>query len=681
MSAPAAERAATPAADELDLVLERVRAHAALRTAWLRRLWAAEGLPAGALAVTHGETDAALAGADDPRAEAAWRAGDEAAALAARAAEADASLEASPGRLARLALVFGLDAAEVDLLSLAFAVAVEPPMARLCAYLHDHAERAHAGEALAARIFGHARRGPWPPDGPLLRWRLVERRGDAVICDPHIVAWLLGRNDLDGALLGRAELVTARPALATWPVEPVAEAVRRALDAGESASVRIVVRAGAGEGRRTFAAAVAAELGMPALTVRAEAVELAARELLMRASRQAFLDGVAPVWVGPGAAELPFGAATAQFPIQFLVTERDRRPSSQGGVIDHVVDLPAGDTADRRRLWAGHLRPAWKPAELDALAARSRATPGEIAAASAAGPRSAADAVALVQRQTAARAGRLVRRLECPFELDDLAVPDRVREVLDDILHEAAERTAFWEEPAARRLFPTGRALLALFAGPPGTGKTMAAQVIARQLGFELWRVDLSALVSKWVGETAENVARLLEQASRSDVVLLFDEADALYGKRASEVRDAQDRYVNMDTGHLMVAVEDHDGIVLLATNQKGAIDAAFLRRLRHIVDFPRPGAPQRLEIWRRLVAALAGERAASTLAGELEALAEGVEATGAQIKYAVLGATLAARRGGGPVTTGHLIAALNRELGKEGRPLSARDVGRLVRP
>jgi ATPase family associated with various cellular activities (AAA) len=677
MSAPAAERAV-----EADLILVRVRAHAALRTAWLRELWAAEGAPAGPLAVTHAEADAALAGADDPRAEAAWRAGAEAEVLVARAAAADAALEASPGRLARLAVIFGLDAADVDLMALAFAAAVDPAIARLCAYLHDHPDRAHASEALARRVFAHAQPGPWPPDAPVLRWRLVERRGgDAVAADPHIVAWLLGRNDLDGALLGRAELLEPKAPLDPWPVEPVAEAVRRALDAGPAARVRVIVRAGPGEGRRTFAAAVAGALGMPALAVRAEPVEPAARELLMRASRQAFLDGVAPVWVGAGAAELPFGAGARPFPIQFVVLERGDRPAAATGVSDLLVDLPAGATADRRRLWADHLpaAPPWPPAELDALAARSRATPGEIAAAAAAGPRSAAEAMALVQRQTASRAGPLVQRLECPFEAADLAIPARVREVLDDILHEAAVRTAFWEEPAARGMFPTGRALLALFAGPPGTGKTMAAQVIARELGFELWRVDLSALVSKWVGETAENVARLLEQAARADVVLLFDEADALYGKRATDVRDAQDRYVNMDTGHLMVAVEDHDGVVLLATNQKGAIDPAFLRRLRHVVDFPRPAAAQRLEIWRRLVAALAGDRAAAALSGELEALAEGVDATGAQIKYAVLGATLAARRDGGPVTAGRIVASLNRELGKEGRPLSARDVGRLV--
>jgi MoxR-like ATPase len=681
MSAAAVERVA-----DTDLVLERVRAHAALRTAWLRGLWAEQGPPAGPFSVTHAEADGALAGVDDVAAEAAWRASAPVAPLAARAAAADTAVEArSGGRLARLVLTFGLTADDVDLLSLAFAAAVDPPIAQLCAYLHDHPDRPHASEALARRIFNHATPGPWPPDAAVLRWHIVERREagpgiDAIVADPHIVAWLLGRNDLDAALLDRAGLIASLPPLGSWPVEPTADAVRRALDTGEHAHVRVVVRGWPGEGRRTFAATVAAALGMPALAVRAEAVEPAARELVLRASRQAFLDGVAPVWVGRGAADLPFSAGTA-FPVQFVVTACGRRPSACTGAIDHVVDLPAGTTADRRRLWSAALSAAacWPPSDVDAVAARTRATPAEIEAAAAAGPGSVADAVAFVQRQTADSAGPLVQRLPCPFEVEDLAVPDRVRAALDDIAYEAAVRTSFWEEPAARQLFPTGRGLLALFAGPPGTGKTMAAQVIARALGFELWRVDLSALVSKWVGETAENVARLLARAARTDVVLLFDEADALYGKRASDVRDAQDRYVNMDTSHLMVAVEDHDGIVLLATNQKGAIDPAFLRRLRHIVDFPRPGPEQRMEIWRRVVAALAGDERADAIAGELASLAEGVEATGAQIKYAVLGATLAARRAGAPLSIGELLAALNRELGKEGRSLSARDLGRLV--
>src|SRR6185295_11737028 len=186
-----------------------------------------------------------------------------------------------------------------------------------------------------------------------------------------------------------------------------------------------------------------------------------------------------------------------------------------------------------------------------------------------------------------------------------------------------------------RRLFPQGRGLIALLAGDPGVGKTMAAQVIAAQLGpLDLYRIDLAAIVSKWVGETSQNIDRLLRRAAEMNVVLLFDEAEAIYSKRSTEMRDAQDKYVAMDTAHLMVAIENYSGIVLLSTNLKNNIDPAFLRRLRYVVDFPRPDAAQRLEIWRRVVTGLAGEAAWPALASHVRRLAEQVDVTGSQIKY-----------------------------------------------
>ena len=130
----------------------------------------------------------------------------------------------------------------------------------------------------------------------------------------------------------------------------------------------------------------------------------------------------------------------------------------------------------------------------------------------------------------------------------------------------------------------------ALFHGPRGTGKTMTAEVIAAELGVELYRVDLSAVVSKYIGETEKNIDRVFRQASESGAVLLFDEADALFGKR-SAVKDAHDRYANAETNYLLQKIEEHDGIVILATNMRGNIDTAFLRRLRFIIDFPMPGS------------------------------------------------------------------------------------------
>jgi SpoVK/Ycf46/Vps4 family AAA+-type ATPase len=207
----------------------------------------------------------------------------------------------------------------------------------------------------------------------------------------------------------------------------------------------------------------------------------------------------------------------------------------------------------------------------------------------------------------------------------------------------------------------------------------MAVQVVARRLGLTLYRVDLSALISKWVGETSKHIEALLRAAADARVLLLFDEADSLFGKRAQEQRDAQDRYVNMDSSHLLAALETFPGVAVLATNLRGNLDHAFTRRLRHVVSFPKPGPVERLEIWRRVMTALAGAEAADALRGDLAVLAGGVELTGAEIKNACLGALFSARRSQEPLARRHLVQALTRELTKAGRSLSERERQRLM--
>ena len=205
----------------------------------------------------------------------------------------------------------------------------------------------------------------------------------------------------------------------------------------------------------------------------------------------------------------------------------------------------------------------------------------------------------------------------------------------------------------------------------------MAAQVIAAQLGLDLFRIALSTVVSKYVGETSKNLYRIFARAEEMDAVLLFDEADALFGRR-TEIKDAHDRFANTDTNYLLQAIEGYRGIALLATNKKANVDPAFLRRIRYVLDFPKPDSTERRRLWRRLVSELAGDERARELGRELDTIAASVEATGAQIKYAVLSALFLARRDGRPVEIAHLVRGLERELIKEGRGLTERDRERL---
>jgi SpoVK/Ycf46/Vps4 family AAA+-type ATPase len=175
----------------------------------------------------------------------------------------------------------------------------------------------------------------------------------------------------------------------------------------------------------------------------------------------------------------------------------------------------------------------------------------------------------------------------------------QLREILARIRHQAIvlERWGFGKKHARQS------GVSVLFAGPPGTGKTMAAEVIAGELGLELFRIDLSAVVSKYIGETEKNLEVVFRAADRGDAVLLFDEADALFGKR-SEVKDAHDRHANVEIAYLLQRLESYEGLAILTTNLRGNIDEAFLRRLDHILEFPLPEEAERLQIWERALPA-----------------------------------------------------------------------------
>jgi adenylate kinase family enzyme len=681
-----------PERDVLADVVQRVRLRAKRRAAWLRTLWARERSPGGPAVVSHAEVDAWLEGWDSVDAErrfiasgASGEAGDDARVLDGALAAVESALGTAEGsRLGKLEQVFGLDARESDLVQACLATVLDPSLGRVFAYLHDNAARAYPTEPLVARLFGHGVRRVLVPGSPLVRWGIVREdlvaAGEpaALALDPAIRDWLVGDHCLDAALVDVARLHTALPPLPRWPVAATAEVIQRILGTGR---VRVSLVGPPGSGRRTLAACVAGELGLSVLAIDADAIsDDDWPGVFLRAQRQAFLDGCALAWVGDSALRRRWTDAIPLFPVQFVIAEAGHGLDAQAGFVEHTVELPALSVAERAALWRLHVATAraWSDDELHALAAQHRVTAGEIAAIGPRAPADAAQAAALIRESTRGRLGELARWVECPFAWDDLVLPEALRGALQDLVFEAGDRAAFWEDPAARRLFPQGRGLFALFTGSPGTGKTMAAQVLAAALGLDLFRISLSAVVSKYVGETAKNLARILARAEAMDAVLLFDEADALFGKR-TEIKEANDRFANTDTNYLLQAIEAYRGIAILATNKKTNIDAAFTRRLRYVLEFPRPDGAQRRKLWDRLVGELAGADRAQLLARELDALASAIECTGAQIKYAVLAALFASRQDGRPLAVAHLLRGVERELIKEGRALGDRERDRLA--
>jgi adenylate kinase family enzyme len=589
---------------------------------------------------------------------------------------------ADDGRLQMLRERFGLDALEADTVRTLWALAYTPEWRQLVAAL-DGGAVTPLGVAL---LHGHPPRARLSSESPLLAWHIVSEQPQAgcanpgLSIDPHILAWLEGSHELDRALVPSVRLIAPGGVLDSWPVARTAATIRDALSRGDRVLVQLTGRDPASA--IAFASAVAAGLGLPLVEITPRASEGDPRELFVRIQRQAFLDRSAPLWMRPTADEgLPWPTHIAWFPLQFVFGDAaSTRPSA--GVREITIGLPPPSAAERRALWLQALPHAreWDEAALDALARRYVAQPGDIAAVAAMRPASANEAARHLLARGRGNLGSLAQRLETSFTWDDLVVPRRVGDALRDIAFEATDRRAFWEQPQVARLFPQGRGLVALFCGPPGTGKTMAAQVIAAELGLDLYRVDLSAVISKWVGETAQHLEKVLARAADQNLALFFDEADALYGKRVDEVRDAQDRFANMDISHLMVAIENYTGIVLLASNLKTNIDPAFIRRIRYCVEFPKPDRAARRAIWERVAAALWSTRVATALGPALDELAEH-EVTGAQIKHACLSAAFTARRNGRRPTRHVLALALARELTKDGQGISERALAKLAGP
>jgi len=681
-----------PEHKESDLVLAWFRLLARRRGAWLQHLWLSEGSLDGRATVTHAELAGILADEDSPDAEAEWSRNQ--ATVRAWQSEAEHIKKGldvlDNSRFQRLGRVFGLAVEEIDLLRLCAAVAFDPQLSRVCAYLQDHSGRTYLTEELASRLLGNGRSSAWVPEMNVFRWELIQRREvgvgepDALICDPQVRDWLLGRSTLDEQLVGAAKLMgTNGIILPEWPVDEIVSWIDELVAKPNAPRLRVIVIAPRGGGKRKFAAAVAQKLNMPLLVVNADTTEESKWfRLFLHAQRQVFLDPAALAWTGETASRRHWPSNQPLFPVQFVLSEPGSEPAAIAGAVDRQVRLPMPEAATREKLWrqSSPVAAKWKVAERRRLAEQHSVWPGDIERASYLDDNTPDRAALIVRESARSRFGNLAQILECPFTKDDLVVPEGVRQLLDAIIFEAEERVQFWQQHEARRLFPQGRGLIAMFSGPSGTGKTMSAQVIAAQLNQDLCRVNVAQLVSKWVGETPKNVEQVIRVAAENDVVLFFDEADALFARRSTEIRDAQDKFANTDTAFLLQAIESYPGVAILATNLKSNIDPAFLRRLRYLVEFPKPDISLQTKLWTKLVSALAGEDRAVALAPVIELLSTAAEVTGAQIKFAILGGLFQARSDEEDLTARHLLVGLDRELGKEGRGLGPKERDRILK-
>ncbi|MEG1477260.1 MAG: ATP-binding protein [Oscillospiraceae bacterium] len=263
-----------------------------------------------------------------------------------------------------------------------------------------------------------------------------------------------------------------------------------------------------------------------------------------------------------------------------------------------------------------------------------------------------------------------IKKISTPYKLDDLKLPPEQKQALQSLCNHVVYRHKVYDLWGMESKYPYGRGVSALFTGPPGTGKTMAAHILSDMIHMHLYRIDLSQVVDKYIGETEKRLEEIFNTAEKSNVILFFDEADAIFGKR-SEVNDAKDKYANTETSYILQRIEEYEGIVILATNYKKNIDEAFMRRIRYLVEFPLPSAATREEIWR---GAFSNKIPLQDI--DFAYLARQFELSGGSIKNIVLNASFLAAGDNSAVAMQHILLCVKRESLKMGRTMLAQDFG-----
>jgi hypothetical protein len=608
------------------------------------------------------------------------------------AAEEQARGPQAASALDTLCGCLGLSAFERRIIVLCAAPDLDGRFAGLLGTVQGDPAQAYPTFGLALAAFADAHWSALAPWAPLRRWLLVEPGPGPLTAAPlHIDEWLLhalaGAGGLDQRLAMVVEpLDPAGPVPAS--AEPAVEALALAwLQPGPR--VPVALRGPSRQPKRAVFGEACARLGWQPYVLSAADLPAGAPErdeLVRRWEREALLNQAALLIESYDTGE-PGSRGPAERFMDRLTTPAavaaadGSRAGTRPGL---TVDTGKPTAAEQRELWAATLGRNGASVSLngtlDRVVAQFDLDAEAIAAAAgralADGQAEAGYAEDLGQRVwDACRRGAqgglgdLAERLDSTATFDDLVLPEAQRQLLDDIVAHVRHRGRVYDEWQMSGPSRRGLGISALFAGPTGTGKTLAAEVLANTLALDLYRIDLSQVVSKYIGETEKNLRRIFEAAASSGAVLLFDEADALFGKR-SEVRDSHDRYANVEISYLLQAMESYRGLAVLTTNMRGALDPAFLRRLRFVVTFPFPGPAERARIWTR-----AFPPATPTEGLDMAKLAQ-LSVAGGNIRAIALHAAFAAADAGVPVGMSEVARAAAAEYAKLERPLTDAEIG-----
>lgn len=594
---------------------------------------------------------------------------------------------AMPPAIERITQAFALSPFERDLLLLCAGIELDTKLAESCRLLTGSTRQPHVTFSLAMALLEEPHWSALTPAAPLRHWRMLELGGGESLTrsplriDETILHYLAGIPHLDDRL--HSLLQPQRPSqellssqeelvhrlLALWPrtepwqVWPALQLV------GSSA-----------HSRRDVATALCEHLGLGLYALRAKDLpaSVSERESLVRLWERQWLLTPSVLLVSYEMGESPDVMNATRIFVEQLkspIVLSGREPLGVEQRRIAQVDLLQPTVAEQRKQWdqvlgslAVHMN-----GQVDQAIAQFRLTPqaiktvGEAVAGYCSAGQELQTSTLLwdtCRKQVRAKLDGLAHRIESHVSWEDLIVPDQQRHTLREIAATVRQRTKVYETWGFAGKESRGLGMAVLFSGSSGTGKTLAAEVLANELRLDLYRIELSQVVSKYIGETEKNLHRVFEAAEESGAVLLFDEADAFFGRR-SEVKDSHDRYANIEVSYLLQRMEAYRGLAVLTTNMRDALDPAFLRRLRFVVDFPFPNLQQRAEIWARVFPSKT-----PTEGLDLSKLAR-LNVAGGNIRNIALNAAFLAADSGESVKMKHLLNAARSEYAKLGKPLN----------
>ena len=575
-----------------------------------------------------------------------------------------------PPALETLCHLFNLSVFERGILLLCAGMELDSKFAALCARANGDSHSHFPTFSLALGALSEPHWSALAPSAPLRRWRLIEITPGhsltlcALRIDERVLHFLTGVTHLDERLVGLIEPVTETADL----VASQCAIANRIADILQTQTPSPIFQLCGNDllASRAVAAASCASMELPLYTVAAQLLPTDSRELetLMRLWQRESALQAGALLVECDAAEnnLTVARFIERIGGILFVSTRERRYFRQRPTVSFDIAKPTAD--EQRALWknaGANGETEVLATQFDLSAAHLRAIVGQ-----AKSPAELWDACRLQARP---RLDDLAQRIETRAGWSELVLPAPQLALLHEMVAHVRHRAKVYETWGFSNNSARGLGLSVLFAGASGTGKTLAAEVLANELRLDLYKIDLSQVVSKYIGETEKNLRRVFDAAEEGSAILLFDEADALFGKRG-EVKDSHDRYANIEVSYLLQRMETYRGLAILTTNLKESLDPAFLRRLRFVVTFPFPSSAERTEIWRRMFPAQTPVEGL-----DISRLAR-LNVAGGNIRNIALNAAFLAADANEPVRMRHVLRAARSEYVKIEKPLTQSEIG-----